>query len=167
MQVDPSFITYAGISASLTPGRNSGFLNMLKLMKDKAKALESSTIATSTPTPSSSSSSSTIPTSSASTSSTPSTPSIASAESVTEKLQVLKPTDLQVIDESASHAGHAGVGGRRSGGTHFKIKVVAACFEGMSLVQRHRMVYTLLSKDLESAGGSIHAISIEAKSLNE
>jgi cysteine desulfuration protein SufE len=37
--VDPAFIGYAGISASLTPGRNSGFLNIIQLMKRQASRL--------------------------------------------------------------------------------------------------------------------------------
>jgi len=80
---------------------------------------------------------------------------------------MLQPVDLTVIDDSSSHAGHAGMDGREGGGTHFKVKIVASCFQGLSLVQRHRMIYTLLAKDLNAGGGSIHALSIDAKTPDE
>ena len=137
MAVDPAFINYAGISTSLTPGRNSGFLNMLKLMKEKARLL-------------------------AAPAATPAASSVHA--SITQKLSMLKPQLLEVEDDSSKHSGHAGVAGVTGGETHFNVKIVAACFEGLSLVQRHRMVYTMLAKEI---AGGVHALSIIAKTPNE
>ena len=145
-QVRPDFITYAGISASLTPGRNSGFLNMLKLMRNKAIQLDEELS-------SSSSSSSDSPI----------------YDTIMSKLSLLKPEVLEVVNDSARHAGHAAMKGLSSGDkseTHFKVKIVAACFEGLSLVQRHKMIYTLLDKEMKREGG-IHALSLDTKTPSE
>ena len=61
-----------------------------------------------------------------------------------------------VEDESHLHAGHAGAAG---GAGHFRIRIVAEAFRGMSPVARHRLVYAALADMLES---EIHALAIEA-----
>ncbi len=69
----------------------------------------------------------------------------------------LRPTQLEVIDESAAHAGHAGANG--SGwGTHFRVRVASPFFTDLSRVARHRLVYDAL-QDFIAQG--VHAIAIE------
>jgi len=74
----------------------------------------------------------------------------------------LNPESIRVEDDSWKHAGHAGA--RESGGGHFRVTIIAECFSGRSLVQRHRMVNEALGKEF---GPTIHALSIEAKSPGE
>jgi BolA protein len=68
----------------------------------------------------------------------------------------LAPEHLEIIDDSAAHAGHTGA---RDGGGHFNILIVSPAFAGKSRLQRHRLVYQavqdLMPKD-------IHALSIKA-----
>ena len=71
--------------------------------------------------------------------------------------QRLTPTRLEVIDESAAHAGHAGADGTGSG-THFRVRIAAPAFEGVSRVARHRLVYDAL-QDFTARG--LHALAIE------
>lgn len=66
------------------------------------------------------------------------------------------PTHLDIEDDSAAHAGHAGA---RDGKGHFNVVIVSTEFEGKTLIQRHRMVYKALSNLLET---DIHALSIQA-----
>jgi BolA protein len=68
----------------------------------------------------------------------------------------LQPLRLDIVDESAQHAGHAGA---RDGGGHFDVTIVASRFSGKSLLQRHRLVYDALG---ETMRGDIHALSIHA-----
>lgn len=70
--------------------------------------------------------------------------------------QALHPTLLEIRDDSARHAGHAGA---REGG-HFHVIIVTAAFHGLSAVQRHRMVYAAAA---ELMGREIHALSIDAR----
>jgi BolA family transcriptional regulator, general stress-responsive regulator len=65
------------------------------------------------------------------------------------------PSELQVIDESVQHAGHAG--SRPSGETHFRIHIRAAAFEGKSRIERHRMIHLALAEEL---AGGVHALAI-------
>lgn len=62
---------------------------------------------------------------------------------------------LEVIDQSAAHAGHAGA--RESGGGHYAVVIVAAAFEGLSQLQRQRRVYAALADEMT---GRIHALSM-------
>jgi BolA protein len=73
----------------------------------------------------------------------------------------LSPVHLHVEDESHLHAGHAGA---REGGGHFRVAIVAACFDGASRVKRHRMIYAALAHELER---EVHALAIEALSPQE
>ncbi len=80
------------------------------------------------------------------------------AQHMAERLrQRLQPTFLEVIDESAAHAGHAGANG--SGwGTHFRVRIASPLFTNRSRVARHRLVYDAL-QDFIAQG--VHAIAIE------
>ncbi|NDZ16451.1 BolA family transcriptional regulator [Variovorax sp. WS11] len=69
----------------------------------------------------------------------------------------LQPTVLEVIDESAAHAGHAG-SNAEGYGTHFRVRIASPLFEGKPRVARHRLVYDALQ--LFIAQG-LHAIAIE------
>ena len=71
--------------------------------------------------------------------------------------EVLQPTELEVIDESAAHAGHAGAGAEGYG-THFRVRIASPLFAGKPRVARHRLVYDALQ--LFIAQG-LHAIAIE------
>lgn len=82
------------------------------------------------------------------------------AAQMTQRLQAaLQPTMLEVLDESAAHAGHAGANG--SGfGTHFRVRIASPLFEGKTRVARHRLVYDAL-QDFIAQG--VHAIAIETQ----
>jgi len=71
-------------------------------------------------------------------------------------LQSLRPTLLDIRDDSAKHAGHAGA---REGG-HFHVTITSPAFAGVSAVERHRMVYAAAA---ELMGRDIHALSIDAR----
>jgi len=71
----------------------------------------------------------------------------------------LEPTTLQVIDESAAHAGHAGANGLGYG-THFRVRIASPLFTGRSRVAQHRLVYDALH-DFTAAG--LHALAIEVR----
>jgi len=72
--------------------------------------------------------------------------------------EAFSPTELQVIDESDRHKGHAGA--RPEGETHFRVRVVADAFRDKSRVETHRMINAAL--EAEFARG-LHALAIEAK----
>ena len=71
------------------------------------------------------------------------------------------PLNLEVIDESAQHAGHAGA---QSGGGHYALTIVATQFAGHNPVQRHRMIYQALGDAMRK---EIHALSIRAYTPDE
>jgi BolA protein len=88
-------------------------------------------------------------------------------ETMRAKLEsALKPVSLDVIDDSAKHAGHmlhpGGVEPR--GETHFTVKVVSEAFTGKSRIDRHRMVNSVLAEELADG---VHALAIQAKSPGE
>ncbi len=70
--------------------------------------------------------------------------------------RALAPTSIDIEDDSARHAGHAGA---RSGG-HYRVAVVSAAFAGRTPLERHRMVYQAL-EPLMARG--IHALNISAR----
>lgn len=73
----------------------------------------------------------------------------------------LSPRQVEIVDESHKHAGHAGA---RSGGGHFAVTIVADAFAGKSLLQRHRMVYDALGDAMHT---EIHALSLKALTPDE
>jgi len=74
----------------------------------------------------------------------------------------LRPSVLDVTDESHLHAGHAGA--RPGGETHYRIHVISEAFSGKSRVERHRMVNALVASEFE---GGLHALAIHAKAEGE
>ncbi|HEY7742218.1 MAG TPA: BolA family protein [Burkholderiales bacterium] len=83
------------------------------------------------------------------------------AERIEQKLAALEPETLELVDESAAHAGHAGA---RSGGGHYRLTIVARAFDGKPAQQRHRMVYEALGPMMRH---EIHALAIQAYAPGE
>ena len=75
--------------------------------------------------------------------------------------QALSATAVQVIDESALHAGHAGAA---AGGGHYRVTVVSPLFTGKNPVQRHRLVYAALADDMQQ---TIHALALTTLAPHE
>lgn len=76
-------------------------------------------------------------------------------------LASLQPLRLDIADDSALHAGHAGA---RSGGGHYRLSIVSARFVGKSHLERHRMVYSALHELMRH---DIHALNIDAYAPDE
>ncbi len=89
------------------------------------------------------------------------------ADTIREKLSAaFAPVALDVVDESAHHAGHGGAvraDGSR-GETHFHVRIVSHAFDGTGRVERQRRVYAALAEELK---GSVHALSLAALSPAE
>ena len=71
--------------------------------------------------------------------------------------EALSPTQLEVIDESAAHAGHSGANAEGRG-THFRVRIASPLFAGKPRVARHRLVYDALQVFIAQG---LHAIAIE------
>ena len=76
--------------------------------------------------------------------------------------QALAPARLEIHDESAKHAGHAGAA--PGGNTHWRLAIVSAAFAGKPTVARHRLVYDALGPLM---GKPIHALQISARAPGE
>jgi BolA family transcriptional regulator, general stress-responsive regulator len=82
------------------------------------------------------------------------------AEIRTTLQRELAPTSIEIFDDSARHAGHAGA---REGG-HFRVTLVCAAFKGHPQLERHRMVYAAVAPLM---GRGIHALNIVARTPEE
>jgi BolA family transcriptional regulator, general stress-responsive regulator len=71
-----------------------------------------------------------------------------------------RPQSLEIVDDSARHAGHAGA---REGG-HYKVTMVAEAFRGRRPLERHRLVYAAVAPLM---AGGIHALNIDARAPGE
>ncbi|XP_016506239.1 sufE-like protein 1, chloroplastic/mitochondrial [Nicotiana tabacum] len=185
IKVSPDFAVLLGLQQSLTPSRNNGFLNMLKLMQKKALQLY---VEAEKAADLGHSESLNASIEASSLGSVNVNGNVESREStdvsgnnvsggggddgvlrsrgmrIKERLEKeLRPVELEVEDISYQHAGHAGVRGS-DGETHFNLRVVSKEFEGKSLVKRHRMIYDLLQDELQNG---LHALSIVAKMPSE
>ena len=79
------------------------------------------------------------------------------ADTIRQRLdEAFNPESLELVDESAKHAGHTG---NKAGGGHYLVTIVSDEFAGKSTIQRHRMVYEALGDMMKS---EIHALSIKA-----
>ena len=85
------------------------------------------------------------------------------AQAIREKLNsAFSPERLEVIDDSARHAGHSGA--PPGGESHFNVVIVSHIFEGQSRVERQRSVYSVLAEEL---AGPVHALSLKALAPGE
>jgi BolA protein len=85
------------------------------------------------------------------------------AAEITKRLtEALSPTQLQVIDDSEKHRGHAGHDAR--GESHFTVEIVAPAFANMNRVARQRAVNAALAELLKDR---VHALAIKAKAPGE
>ncbi|WP_434620402.1 BolA family protein [Tabrizicola sp. M-4] len=81
---------------------------------------------------------------------------MAVSDEITQRLtQAFQPTELEVVNDSHRHAGHAGDDG--SGESHFRVKIRAAAFAQMGRVERHRAV----QKALGDLNTRIHALALD------
>jgi BolA protein len=71
-------------------------------------------------------------------------------------IAVFAPTELEVIDDSHKHKGHAGA---EDGRGHFRVRIVSSQFSGRKPIERHRMVFAALGSLLKT---DIHALSVQA-----
>ena len=78
-----------------------------------------------------------------------------------QRLAVLAPESIEILDESGQHIGHEGA---KSGGGHYQLVLVSAKFGRLSLPARHRLVYDALDPMMHQA---IHALSIKAYAPDE
>lgn len=84
-------------------------------------------------------------------------------DAIHDKLsRAFSPSRLEIEDESARHAGHAG--SRPGGESHFNVLIVAEAFAGAPKVARQRMVYRALADEL---AGPVHALSVKALAPGE
>ena len=84
-------------------------------------------------------------------------------EIINQKLtKSLSPITLDIVDDSHKHAGHSGA--RPEGQSHFSVTIVSQVFEGKSRVQRQRLVYQALSKEM---AGRIHALELRTLAPSE
>jgi len=152
-KVDPRFIKVAQIEQSLTPGRNNGFLNMVRVLKHKAVELDAGARD--------------------GTSETAEAIKVDDAEEQSEEaaadnghgpkynailaaLQALKPTTLNLVDNSHEHAGRAG--NDTDGESHFELQIVAEAFDDLNPIERHQLIYMMLGDIMPQ----IDALQIQA-----
>ncbi|KAF7145470.1 hypothetical protein RHSIM_Rhsim04G0044300 [Rhododendron simsii] len=188
IRVLPDFVVLLGLQQRLTPSRNNGFLNMLRLMQKKALQLyveaekggelgsELSSLSMSAENPVEDLDSGSKvgigigdlklgKAEVAADESDSNSDRLGSrGERIKEELEAgLSLTELKVDDISHQRARHEGVRGSDSE-THFNVKVVSKEFEGKGLVKRHRLIHDLLQDELQSG---LHALSIVAKTPSE
>ena len=85
------------------------------------------------------------------------------AHLIREKLTAsLNPIQIEIVDESHRHTGHAG--SRLGGETHFRVEIVAAAFQGKSRLERQRLVYAALKEEMSE---QIHALSLVTRAPSE
>lgn len=72
--------------------------------------------------------------------------------------EAFEPTALEIIDDSAKHAGHAGAA--PGGETHYTVKITSPAFEGLSRVQMQRTIMMVLQPEFDSG---LHALALQAK----
>lgn len=90
------------------------------------------------------------------------------AASIRAKLTTaFAPVELEIVDDSARHAGHhheGGIDARPGGESHFNLRIVSPAFEGRTRIERQRAINACLAEEL---AGPVHALSIQARAPGE
>jgi BolA protein len=86
---------------------------------------------------------------------------VTTLQSIQRLLAGLEPESIELSDDSARHAGHAGA---RGGGGHYRLTVVSPRFAGKSRLERHRMVYAALESLMQR---EIHALALRTYAPGE
>lgn len=82
-------------------------------------------------------------------------------DTMRERLRILQPLSIELIDDSAKHAGHEGA---KSGGGHYRLNIVSPRFAGVRTIERHRLIYEALGSLMKH---EVHALSITAHAPEE
>lgn len=82
-------------------------------------------------------------------------------ERMQQKLGTLAASEIAIEDESVLHAGHEGA---KSGGGHYRLRIISDEFSGLAPLARHRLVYEALGELMQR---DIHALSIQALTPDE
>lgn len=85
------------------------------------------------------------------------------AKIIEKKLACLDPISLEIQDESSKHANHF-LNNQKGEETHFKVTIISNHFIGKSLLDRHKIIYNLLSEELST---KIHALALKAITKDE
>ena len=186
LKVGGEFIKVSRLNVSLTPGRNSGFVNMLGMIKGKVRELVKEQEGGGSGSGNGKVEENGNGVYAERTDSGLEENQVQNGKKVEEeeeeeeeeedgnhgpvyrslkgKLQMLKPVELEIVDESSQHAGHVGARGF-NGESHFYVRIVAEAFDGLMLVKRHKLIYTLLDEEFREK--RIHALRIDAKTPAE
>jgi BolA protein len=74
------------------------------------------------------------------------------------------PANLEIVDDSHRHAGHAGAHPDGGGETHFRVSFASAAFTGQGRVERQRRVYAVLAEELRDR---VHALELKLRAPGE
>lgn len=151
LAVDPAFINASGLSVSLTPSRNNGFVNMVAKIKEKLVTLREEG--------SSAAGAGMEEDVGSDVSEDEEDPDFHEGRPIysamLKEIRALKPVEVELKDNSARHAGHSG---SAKGESHFALKVTSDAFDGLSLVKRHQLIFTLFSDIMPVT----HSLTIKA-----
>ncbi|ORX98429.1 bola domain-containing protein [Clohesyomyces aquaticus] len=94
------------------------------------------------------------------------TPSLTPMEDVMRITEALKPTTLEIFNDSHMHSHHKAMQGVTSKETHFRLIITSEAFNSKMQPARHRMVYALLKDEMAQEGG-IHALQLKTRTPEE
>ncbi|KAF2691926.1 bola-like protein [Lentithecium fluviatile CBS 122367] len=80
--------------------------------------------------------------------------------------EALKPTTLEIHNDSHLHSHHKAMQGVTSKETHFRVIITSEAFKSKMQPARHRMIYSLLKDEMAREGG-IHALQLKTRTLEE
>jgi len=147
-KVDPQFIKVAQIEQSLTPGRNNGFLNMVRVIKQKAVELDAAARDGTSETAEATKGDGAEEQSEEAAADGGHGPKY---NAILAALRALKPTTLNLVDNSHQHDD-------ADGESHFELEIVAEAFDDLNPIKRHQLIYMMLGDIMPQ----IQALQIQA-----